>query len=70
MADRQGDWRQYSVHRRSDTRDKQETGGRRWDTGGDGRQAREGVKRQETGDMGKTGDRRSETEEVRQETML
>ena len=46
---------------------RQEAGDRRWDTG-DGRQAREGVKRQETGDMGKTGDRRRETGDRRRET--
>ena len=47
--------------RKRETRDgRQEVGHRRWDTG-DGRQAREGVQRQETGDMVKTGDRRRET---------
>ena len=47
--------RQDSGHRRRNRRqagDRQETG--------DGRQAREGDKRQETGYMGKTGDRRRE----------
>ena len=43
---------------------RQETG--RKQEAGDRRQAQEGVKRQETGDMGKTGDRRRETGDGRQ----
>ena len=41
-------------------RDRRQAGNRRRETG-DGRQAREGVKRQERGDMGKTEEGRRET---------
>ena len=63
VADRQGDWRQYSVHRRSDTRDKQETGGGTQEETGDRRKRVSRDRRRETWG-------RQETEEVRRETLL